>query len=82
MACGCPVIALTTGAVPEVLADAALGVEERQADRFAEAIRRGLQDDALRADLIAAGLARARSLSWERTASETHALYRELAGSP
>jgi glycosyltransferase involved in cell wall biosynthesis len=80
MACGCPVVALTAGPVPEVIGQAALGVDEKSPEAFAAAIRRAIERDEVRDDLIFRGLARARELSWERTAMATLDLYRELAG--
>jgi len=80
MACGCPVAALTTAAVSEVLEGAALVVEEEDPAELAIAAERILRGAGLRADLVARGLARARELSWERTAARTHALYRSLTG--
>jgi len=82
MACGCPVVALTAGTVPEVLEGAALGVVEKDPDAFASAVRSVLEDASLRASLAAKGLARAAELSWRRTALATSALYHELAGKP
>src|SRR5262249_23747766 len=79
MACGCPVAALSTAAVPEVLKEAALVLEEEDPSELAVAVERLLRGAGLRADLVAKGLARAANLTWERTASRTHALYRALA---
>lgn len=80
MACGCPVVALRSGAVPEVLDGAALGVEAEDPALFAGAVEHVLEDVAVRAELTAQGLARALTLSWERTAIATLDLYRELGG--
>ena len=80
MACGCPVVALTSGAVPEVLEGAALGVDGLDPVRFAEAVRSVLEDRDLARRLASQGRARAESLTWERTARATYALYREMAG--
>lgn len=78
MACGCPVVSLASGAVPEVLDGAASRVEERDPNAFAAAVRAVLEDGAMRADLVAKGLTRAQSLGWDRTAFLTHRLYHEL----
>jgi glycosyltransferase involved in cell wall biosynthesis len=79
MACGCPVAALATAAVPEVLENAALVVDEEDPSELAIAVLRVLRGAGLRADLVARGLARAKNLSWSRAAARTHALYRALA---
>lgn len=78
MACGCPVVALSSSAVREVLEGAAVQVEERDAEAFAAAVLDLLDDERRRSDLIARGLRRAASLPWDRTAASTHALYHEL----
>lgn len=78
MACGTPVIASTAPAIPEVVGDAALLCDPRDAEGFAEAMLRIRDDAALRARLAAAGPARARQFTWERAARETLALYRKL----
>jgi glycosyltransferase involved in cell wall biosynthesis len=78
MACGCPVAALSTAAVPEVLADASLEVEEDDPAELAVAALRLLRGEGLRADLAAKGLERAADLSWERAGAATHRLYRSL----
>jgi glycosyltransferase involved in cell wall biosynthesis len=80
MASGCPVVALSTAAVPEVLEDASLEIEEEDPSEFAVAVERVLRGAGLRADLVVKGRARAAALTWERTARETHALYHEIEG--
>lgn len=78
MACGTPVIASTAPAIPEVVGDAAILCDPRDAEGFAEAMLRVRDDAALRERLTARGLARAGQFTWERTARETLALYRKL----
>ena len=75
MACGTPVITSNVSALPETVGDAALLVDPMDVDALAAAIRDLWRDDALRADLRARGLARARDFSWERTARLTVAVY-------
>jgi glycosyltransferase involved in cell wall biosynthesis len=79
MACGCPVIATTRPAVPEVVGDAGLLVDPLDVDAIAGAIRRVTADAELSARLRERGLARAAELTWERTARETAAVYRDVA---
>jgi glycosyltransferase involved in cell wall biosynthesis len=74
MASGAAVIASRRGALPEVAGDAALLVEPEPAP-LAEALGRVLGDAALRTRLREAGLDRARAYSWERTATQTLAVY-------
>jgi len=80
MAAGCPVIASTAGALPEVAGDAALLAPPDDAGAFAAAMRRILEEPALRADLAARGRRRAEGYPWRRTAEATLAIYREAAG--
>lgn len=80
MACGTPVITSNTSSLPEVTGGAALLVNPESVDEIAEAMLRVINDDALRAKLREAGLARARTLTWRRTAEETAAVYRRVTG--
>jgi glycosyltransferase involved in cell wall biosynthesis len=79
MACGCPVVSSNLTSLPEVAGDAALLCDPRDIDAFAKAMRSLSSNDALRRDLSARGRERARGFSWETTARETIATYRELA---
>ncbi len=76
MACGCPVIAADAGALPEVCAGAAVLLPADDAPAWRDAARRLLDDGELRRSLIAAGLARAAELTWERTAQGLVEVYR------
>jgi glycosyltransferase involved in cell wall biosynthesis len=69
-----PVVASNRGALPEVCGNAAILVDPTDRTGLAEAILAAIDDERLRA----AGLARARSFSWERTARETDALIEDL----
>jgi glycosyltransferase involved in cell wall biosynthesis len=79
MACGTPVITSNVSSLPEVTADAALLVDPYSADEIGDAMRRVLTDGALRSDLSARGLARAREFSWERAAERVRRIYDEVA---
>lgn len=82
MACGCPVVAPSTGACPEVAGQAAILVDPRDAVAMAAAMLSLDSDDALRRDLREAGLARAETFSWDEIARRTlHAIDRALDGS-
>jgi len=76
MAAGTPVVASNRGALPEVTAGAALLVDPRPAP-LAEALGTILGDPGLQARLREAGLTRAAAFSWDRTAAQTLAVYRE-----
>jgi len=79
-AAGVPVVCARNSSLPEVMGDAALWVEEPTRDAWVAALRRILEDAALRARLAAAGPARAALFRWEETARQTAATYREVLG--
>jgi glycosyltransferase involved in cell wall biosynthesis len=81
MQCGVPVIASGTSALPEVVGDAGILVDPRDADALCQAMLEVYRDAALRERLRARSLARAARFSWERCARQTLAAYRAaLAG--
>ena len=76
MACGAPTLISDIGALREVTAGAALAVNPRDTAAISAALERLLSDEPLRRELSAAGIARAASFSWQRTARETLAVYK------
>jgi glycosyltransferase involved in cell wall biosynthesis len=78
MACGCPVVASDTPALLEVTGGAGLHAAVGDADALSAALTR-LRTPGVPKELRQLGLARARDFSWERTASETLAVYHEAA---
>ena len=70
-----PVITSNTSSLPEVVGDAAIMVDPLQPSELAQSIRRVLTDSKLSNDLRQKGLIRASQFSWERTASNTLAVY-------
>lgn len=78
MACGTPVVSSNASSLPEVVGDAGLLVDPTDVEGLCSALRRLLEDDALRSSLSAAGQARAQAFSWRRMASETVRVYREV----
>lgn len=79
MACGCPVLTSTDGAVAEVCGDAALQADPRDIDALQQELTRMATDAALRDRLCAAGLARAQFFNWEHTAAQTLEIYARAA---
>ncbi len=71
MACGCPPVVSSTGALPGIVKDAGLIVDPFNPAEMADALHRLYTDDALRAELSARSLARAKRFTWERCARET-----------
>jgi glycosyltransferase involved in cell wall biosynthesis len=78
MACGCPVIAASSGAIPEISGGAALLFDPRSPEELGEAILRVVGDPALRTDLVGKGLSRAKEFTWERCARQTLDVLGEL----
>jgi glycosyltransferase involved in cell wall biosynthesis len=79
MACGTPVVVGNTSAMPEVVGDAGLLVDPQDVDDISRAILRLLTEEPLRKELIARGLSRAATFSWERTARQVLAVLDEVA---
>jgi alpha-1,3-rhamnosyl/mannosyltransferase len=82
MVSGTPVVCSDATSLPEVVGDAALLFPARDDSAAAAQIVRVLDDDTLRASLVAAGAARAATFTWERTADQTRAVYAELLARP
>jgi glycosyltransferase involved in cell wall biosynthesis len=80
MQCETLVIAANTSSVPEVVGDAALLFDPRNEAELVDLLREVAANRVNREDLIARGRARAAGFTWERTAAQTVAVYRELAG--
>ncbi len=79
MACGTPVITARTSSLPELTGDAALLVDPTAVTELTDALKTVLADGSRRHAMSQAGLARARSFSWERTAAATLAVIRDAA---
>lgn len=79
MACGTPVITSNVTSTPEVAGDAALLVDPYSEESMADGLQKLLSDAALRAQLAARGLERAKEFTWDRTAAATWKLLHETA---
>jgi glycosyltransferase involved in cell wall biosynthesis len=80
MQAGVPVVATRTGAIPEVVGDAALLVQVGDAAGLADALSRVLSDEGERDRLVQAGRARTGLFSWDACAAGLSDLYRAAAG--
>jgi glycosyltransferase involved in cell wall biosynthesis len=69
LACGAPVVATRTGAIPEFAGDAALLTEPGDRDGLRDALVRLLRDAPLRRELRARGPERAKLYRWDRSAA-------------
>lgn len=75
MACGCPVLSSTRGALGEIVGTAAATVDPEDVTALKNQLASLASDPALRATLREAGLARARHFDWERAAAQTVEVY-------
>jgi glycosyltransferase involved in cell wall biosynthesis len=78
-ACGTPVVVSETGPAADLLGSGACAIRPRDVDGLTEALRLLLRDPARRASMGAEGRRRVAELSWERAATETLAILREVA---
>ncbi|HTZ09892.1 MAG TPA: glycosyltransferase [Acidimicrobiales bacterium] len=76
MACGCPVVTSDTSSMPEIAGGAAVLCDPHDPASIASAITRAVEAGPER--LRSAGLRRAAEFRWERTATETLAVYRDV----
>ncbi len=79
MACGTPVVASNVSSLPEVVGEAAVGVNPDNVFDIARGLREALLDEDLRARLIARGFNQVKRFSWEQTAAEVLSIYKEAA---
>jgi glycosyltransferase involved in cell wall biosynthesis len=88
LACGTPVVTADNSSLPEVVGDPTSGLNEPAAllvpaedvAALAEALGRIVSDEALRARLREAGLARAQHFTWQRAAQQVLECYRQQLG--
>ncbi len=80
MACGTPVIASNTAALPETTGNAAVLVDPDDHTAFADALQKLATDDAHRKELSRKAIERAQQFTWERTAALTDAAIEPLLG--
>jgi glycosyltransferase involved in cell wall biosynthesis len=78
MACGTPSVTSNRGSLPEVVGETGLLVDPDNPAQIADAIQRLLQDDDLHTRLREAGLKRAGTFTWRRTAEIVLDTYRAL----
>lgn len=78
MACGTPVITARNSSLPEVAGDAALFVDAANNHEIFSAINRLLTNGDLYNELKEKGFKNAERFSWEKTASQTIEIYKQL----
>lgn len=79
MRAGCPVVASNQTSLPEVVGPAGLLVDPDDDEAWVEAVRRVLDDDLLRAELMEAGRRRVLEYSPARAATALAGAYRQAA---
>lgn len=82
MASGIPVLTANVTALPEVAGEAALLVNPLSIQEIARGTHRLVNDHALRTALTAAGLLRARELTWESVAHKVKTVLADVQRSP
>jgi glycosyltransferase involved in cell wall biosynthesis len=75
MACGCPVLSSTRGALGEMLGNAAAVVDPEDTSALRAQLTRMATDEQWRRELSAAGLQQARNFHWSTTAAQTIEVY-------
>jgi glycosyltransferase involved in cell wall biosynthesis len=79
MSYGCPVLCSNTSSIPEVVGDAGLFFDPRSVEAMRESMERVVSSPELRSDLIERGTQRVKHFSYDRCATETMDVYREIA---
>jgi glycosyltransferase involved in cell wall biosynthesis len=82
MACGVPVVASATGALPDVVGGAGLLVPAGDPAALGAALRRVAEDPALASTLRAGGLRRAATCTWDAVAERYAGLYARAVTPP
>lgn len=78
MQCGTPVVTSQEGSLPEVAGEAARYVDAYSVDDIAKGIAEVFSSDKLQKDLSEKGLKQAEKFSWNKTAEETIAVYKNI----
>ena len=75
MQCGLPVITSNTSSLPEVVGDAGLQIDPRNADELSHSMLKLYKDENLRANLSRLALERSKIFSWEKFTEDTITAY-------
>lgn len=81
MACGTPVIASNTSALPEIVGNAGILVNPYDVYGLAKKICQVLKYESLKRDLSKKGMKQARKFTWEKAVKETLKVYKEVGSS-
>jgi len=80
MGYGVPVLSSNAASLPEVVGDAGLLFDPLDFEVLAQKMLKVAESDSLRTQLVAKGFERVKQFSWQKTAQETLAVYREVCG--
>ena len=80
MACGTPVVASDCGAPAEVCGRGAVQVDPRSPEAIGHALRRLIDDEDHRAEMIRRGFERAEEFTWTRSAKQVLSVYERVLG--
>jgi glycosyltransferase involved in cell wall biosynthesis len=78
MACGLPLLCSNSTAIPEIARDAAQYFDPDNRDDLVSWLRRFASDTQLKTQLRQKGFERVKAFSWDATAEETVAIYRDV----
>jgi len=78
-ACGCPVVLNHASSLPEVGGDASAYFEEENPGSLESAVRRILEDDVFRKNLVERGGERAKQFTWSQSAAKHLTVYQLIA---
>ena len=78
MEAGVPVVASTSGSLPEIGGDAVLYADRDSPEELAQQLLQLLNDESLRIQLVERGRERAKNYTWQRSAQDHLRLYRSL----
>lgn len=78
MACGTPVVTSNAGSLPEVIGKSSLMASPNDIDSLAQAVRRVLENEAIKNDCVEFGLKNVMRFTWEKCASDVLEIYRKV----
>jgi glycosyltransferase involved in cell wall biosynthesis len=78
MACGTPLLCSNSTAMPEIAQDAAQYFDPENQDELVSWLKRFATDNQLKSQLREKGFERVKAFSWDATAEQTVAIYRDL----
>ena len=82
MACATPVVCSNTSSMPEVAGDAAILISPDSVDQLVDGMRRLWVKNDDTSELVGRGLKRAAEFTWQKTAKQMIAAYRDCVAAP